>query len=55
MDLKKLVDIGWEEEMNNLYQRYNKEIKFGDQCLINMYTALHPGNVKLISVNMFIL
>ena len=55
MDLKKLVDIGWEKEVISLYQRYKKEIKYGDQCLINMYTALHPGNLKLINLIICIL
>lgn len=45
MDLKKMREINWEKEIQQIYVEYRSKIPYGDQDLMNIYFNSRPNEV----------
>lgn len=48
MNLERMRELKWEQQMLPIYQKYNFKLVFGDQDIINIYFAYHPDQLYIL-------
>lgn len=49
MNLTKMREIRWEQQLLPIYEQYNLNLVFGDQDILNIYFHFHPEQLHILS------
>lgn len=48
MNFTKMREIKWEQQLLPIYEKYNLNLVFGDQDILNIYFHFHPEQLLLL-------
>ena len=47
MNLKKMRELKWVDEVNAIFTEYRQRLKYFDQDILNIFFNRHPGKLKI--------